>query len=169
MTRTRSFFLREAAECLGTLREDLVDGHPDLGRAYRAARLLRGSAQMARFGRLGARAERLEHSVRAAHRGEAEWSPEAAAEARQIVEELEAAVAGIRAGRIQQDPRTELDMDGQQEQGGIMDVAELEYRGERALERALELRSELERALEEGRSSQGILDELFDLVRLGMT
>lgn len=47
-------------------------------------------------------------------------------------------------------------------------IEDLEYRGEAALARALELRSMLEETLLEDAPLSPILDELFDLIRLGM-
>lgn len=48
----------------------------------------------------------------------------------------------------------------------VVDVTTLEYGGKAALERARTLREPLERAIAEGRPGP-ILDELFDLIRLG--
>lgn len=58
--------------------------------------------------------------------------------------------------------------DGSMEAGAerIVPIDALEYRGEAALGRALSLREPLEQAVAEGRP-EPILDELFDLIRLG--
>jgi chemotaxis protein histidine kinase CheA len=48
------------------------------------------------------------------------------------------------------------------------DIGELVYRGPAALRRALELRPRLEQALREEPGARELLDELFDLIRLGL-
>ncbi len=53
-------------------------------------------------------------------------------------------------------------------EAGEVDIGTLEYAPHPALERALELRTALEDALVTGAPVGPILDELFDLIRLGM-
>jgi hypothetical protein len=50
----------------------------------------------------------------------------------------------------------------------LTDIGELVYRGPAALRRALELRPRLEQALREEPGARELLDELFDLIRLGL-
>lgn len=52
--------------------------------------------------------------------------------------------------------------------GPVVRVADLEYGGRAALERALELRPALENAIVSEAPAGPLLDELFDLIRLGM-
>lgn len=54
-----------------------------------------------------------------------------------------------------------------QPKGPLVPLEDLCYSGEAALRRALELRPALEKALAEGRPPQDLLDEIFDLIRLG--
>jgi chemotaxis protein histidine kinase CheA len=169
MSRVRSFFIREATDSLETLREELVRETPDLRRSHAAARLLRGSAQMARFGALARQAEVLEGALRSASRGAAEWTAEGAASARRQLGAIEGAVEAVRTGRTEADSRTEAAMDGQQGGGaGVVPIEEMEYGGRRALERALEMRGALEDAIVAEEPVGPLLEELFDLIRLGM-
>jgi hypothetical protein len=50
----------------------------------------------------------------------------------------------------------------------VVEIRELEYRGPAALERAAELREAVEDAIVGEEPAGPILDELFDLIRLGM-
>lgn len=187
MSRVRSFFLEEAEACLDTLRAAL-DGVPDLAKAYRAVRLFRGSAALARFGELSGQALELEEKLRpyrgrseaGAGRGASEaGEPPAEGVAQQVrsaLNQLERGMAAVRSGDMEADPRMEEPM---QEQGAEMGVEgsdvvameTLEYRGEPALERALSLRGALEEAVDSGSDDSGqrtaLLDEVFDLIRLG--
>lgn len=179
MSRLRSFFVREATECLDAISAAVRQEPVETESLYRAARRLRGSAQMARFGGVADRAGRLERRAKSelepSHsESEAETESEAtlAVEAHGAVEDLERDVEAIRVGDIEQDPKEEAAMESQGMDESASDVPiasldTLEYRGERALERALDLREALEDAIVSDQPAGPILDELFDLIRLG--
>ena len=59
-------------------------------------------------------------------------------------------------------------MEGEARGDGVPGMEELEYRGPAALERALELRAAIEDAVVSQAPVGPLLDELFDLIRLGM-
>lgn len=167
MTRVRSFFLREAGECLAVVRQEVGREAMDVPVMYRAVRRFRGSAQMARFGDLAETAGTLEKRLRPGHG----TSPrdELRAEADRVLELLESGITAVREGRLEEDPRMEAGME-QQGAGDTLEVVPietLEYRGRRALEQALSLREALEDTLVSGAPAGPILDELFDLIRLG--
>lgn len=170
MSRVRSFFLREATECLEAIRAELAREAPDPARTHAAARLLRGSAQMARYGALARQAGALESKLKPVVRGEHPWSAESVAVARGQLAVLERAVEGVRSGRTEPDPRMEEgSMEEQHVEGDrVVPVEDLEYRGEAALARALELRPALEDAIVADEPVGPILEELFDLIGLGM-
>lgn len=180
MSRVRSFFLDEAGRWLAELRQHVGSSPLDIDAVYRAIRRVRGNAQMARFGGLATTARGLEARLRpylrrGAEADEAMLRPEI----RAVLESLEQGVEAVRDGRLVEDPKVEAEMDEQgmseQGMGGEMDSAEggvvpvdtLEYRGAGALDRALSLRGALENAIVEDRQTGPILDELFDLIRLG--
>ena len=137
MNRVRAFFVEEATECLGALRSALTSEVPDRDALYAAARRLRGSAQVARFGGVAEEAEALERTLRDAASGP-----------------LDGAVTGPESA-------------GDEVVTGVVPIDTLEYRGAAALEQAGSLRKPLEDAIIEGDPPGGILDELFDLIRLG--
>jgi HPt (histidine-containing phosphotransfer) domain-containing protein len=170
MSRMRAYFVQEALDCLETARSALV-GDPDLDAVYGAVRRLRGSAQMARFGELAETALALERRLRPAP-----GRPEAATLERVVRDTLEVLAIGVEAvrnGELEEDTEPEDTMDeqavgGTEVAGGeVVALETLEYRGERALERAVELRGALENAIVSDEPSGPILDELFDLIRLG--
>lgn len=170
MSRVRRFFVREAEECLAALRQQLARERPDAGAAHAAARRLRGSAQMARFGAIAETAGALERRLRPGPDRGAGEAP--FAEMGAVLESLEKEVQAVRDGRRDEDPRMEAGMDERDavETGGgedIMPIEALEYRGEAALERALALREALENAIVAEEPAGPVLDELFDLIRLG--
>lgn len=174
MSTVRSFFLEEAGECLGELISYSAPGRLDPRRAHAAARRLRGSAQLARYRVIAEQAWRLESRLKPLARRPAEGPTESAPsalvdEVAALVASLERSVDGVRQGRIEREPRVEKEMDEAHEPA-VVDVAieELEYRGEAALARALELRSVLEESMIEDEPAGPILDELFDLIRMGM-
>ena len=168
MNRVRSFFLTEAEECLRILAKELDAPTPDVRRAHGAARLLRGSAQMARYGAVADRAAGLERGLKPVARGHAPWTAELAGAARRDVAALASMVGAVRSGGLEADSTTELAMSAEQSSGDVVPIEELEYAGERALERALELRGPLEDAIVAEQPVGPLLEELFGLVRLGM-
>ena len=61
-----------------------------------------------------------------------------------------------------------MQQETQAQNGPVVRIEEIEYDGRAALERALELRPALEDAIVSESPAGPILDELFDLIRLGM-
>lgn len=57
---------------------------------------------------------------------------------------------------------------GQQDDGDVVPIEDLLYRGEAALRRALELRPALDRLVGADAAARETVDELFDLIRLGL-
>lgn len=170
MNRVRTFFVEEATECLAEIEEELADPSPDTEALYGAVRRLRGSAQVARFGSLAEDAGPIEEVLRRVAHGEMAWDDHLATRVEEEAASLAKAVEAVREGTIEQDEK-EPPMDEQEpETGGIDEVVPaeaLEYRGSGALDRAESLRSALEEALVGGTPPGPILDELFDLIRLG--
>lgn len=179
MSRVRSFFLSEAERWMAELRAHAGESPLDIDGSYRAIRRFRGNAQMARFGGLATTARRLEARLRP-YMGSGQVPNEATLrdEIRAVLQSLEQGVDAVRNGRLEADPKVEAGMNeqGRNEQGmenrgtkgrGVVSADSLEYRGAGALERALSLREALENAIVEERQTGPILDELFDLIRLG--
>lgn len=167
MNRTRAFFLEEATECLAAARAELDRAAPDPAAVHRAVRRLRGTAQVARFTGIATRAASLEGRVRDAP-GAAGWSPDARRAAAEALRWLESAVAGVRSGEVEPEIQGDEQMDGEARVEGDVGIEDLEYRGRAALERAMQLREVIEEATMTGASVTPLLDELFDLIRLGM-
>lgn len=171
MNRVRAFFVEEATECLGAIRAELAASSPHPGVVHAAVRRLRGSAQMARFGRLADAAWSLERELKLVARGEAAWDDPLRRRVGRELESLARGLEGVRAGRMEQDEK-EPPMDEQRSSEStvtdeVVPVETLEYRGVAALERARTLREPLEAAIGSGEPADAILDELFDLIRLG--
>lgn len=175
MSRVRSFFVREAGECLAAMETEVEGESVDLSAVYGAVRRLRGSAQMARFDGVARRAGALERRLRpySGGGGSTGGSDEGVRrEVREALSSLRADVEAVREGRLEADPRMEAEMEAREEQDGgdgveVVPIDTVEYRGEAALERALELREALEEAIVSGEPPGPLLDELFDLIRLG--
>lgn len=66
------------------------------------------------------------------------------------------------------EPEERMEQGTQDGNAPVVRIDDLEYGGEAALERALELRPALEDAIVSESPAGPILDELFDLIRLGM-
>lgn len=168
MERSRAFFLEEARECLIRLGRDLP---PNAGRAeiearYRAARLIRGGAHLGRYGVAMKVAAELEQYFGNALDRDAPSAP-ATERVEELVGALERAIAAIERGEVE--PDMELDMENETgTEQRFVALDELEYIGAAALERAAELRTPLEDAIVSEEPAGPILDELFDLIRLGM-
>lgn len=194
MSRVRSFFLREAGECLSQMGAEAEGDVMDVLAVYGAVRRLRGSAQMARFEGIARTAGALERRLRpyaVGDRGgtggvdlEREDAPSVGmalrGEVREVLPSLHADVEAVREGRLEAEPRMEAEVEARENQDGperdgqdvpdgveLVSIESLEYRGEAALERALELRPAIEAAADSRASAGPILDELFDLIRLG--
>lgn len=123
---------------------------------------------MARFGSLAERAAALEGTLRAVARGDTPWTAEAGRSARRDVAALAGMVAAVRSGGLEADSTKEAAMGGERADTDVVPIEELEYEGQRALERALELRGALEDAIVAEEPVGPLLEELFGLVRLGM-
>lgn len=167
MSRVRAFFLEEASECLGAARREMQCERPERAAVYRAVRRLRGNAQLARLDAVAAPAARLEARVRP-REDDRGWPAQLAEEAESALGRLEATIEAVRAGVITGDTEAGQTMDGEARVEGELGMEELEYRGRAALERALELRRDIEDAIVSETPVGPILEELFDLVRLGM-
>jgi chemotaxis protein histidine kinase CheA len=168
MSRVTAFFLEEADACLAALGRDAVAAG-NVAKLHAAARRLRGNAQLARYGAVTELALRLERRLKSVARGQAGWTPAVAAAVVAEVAALEEAIGAVREGRIQREPTRGEGMDQPVDQAGAeVAMEELEYRGEAALVRATQLRGPLEDAIAADEGTGPILDELFDLIRLGM-
>lgn len=167
MKRERAFFLEEATGCLQSARTELARELPDRMTLYRAVRRLRGSAQLARLGGVAREAAALEALLRQ-EPGNEGWTRALGAAAKPGLGRLEAAIDAVRSGAIETADEMETVMEGEARVEGTVGMDELEYRGNAALERALELRRALEEAIVTEAPAGPVLDELFDLIRLGM-
>jgi HPt (histidine-containing phosphotransfer) domain-containing protein len=167
VSRIRAFFLEEAAECLRVARSELDREGAERGAVHRAVRRLRGSAELARFTGIATRARALEARLRDAPGG-ASWPPDLRAAAAEGIDWLEGALEDVRSGAMEPENQREKPMEGEVRAGDVVGIEELEYRGNAALERAIELRAFLEDAIESGGTVTPLMDELFDLIRLGM-
>ena len=167
MSRLRDFFVEEAEECLRAARTELAREAPDRGVVYRAVRRLRGSAQLAGYGPIARDAAALESRLRPGT-GKADRESGAGTAAAAALESLAAALARVRSGAMNPGEEAENPMEGEARGDGVPGMEELEYRGPAALERALELRAAIEDAVVSQAPVGPLLDELFDLIRLGM-
>lgn len=170
MSRVRTFFVEEATECLHEIETELADPSPSTEALYAAVRRLRGSAQMARFGSVAEDVRPLEEALRRVTHGEMAWDDHLASRVEEEAESLARAVDAVREGSIEPDEKEPPMEEQQPERGGVEEVVpaeELEYRGRAALDRAQSLRLPLEEAIVSGDPPGPILDELFDLIRLG--
>ena len=167
MTRLRAFFLEEAMECLRLARDEVSREIPDRWVVYRSIRRLRGSAQLAGYGAVARRAAGLETRTRP-ESGGGDWSEELGEMAAAELAALEEAVERVRRGEVEPGDETERIMEGEANAGGVVGIEELEYRGAAALERAMELRPALEDTIIAEAPVGPLLDELFDLIRMGM-
>jgi chemotaxis protein histidine kinase CheA len=168
MNRVTAHFVEEATECLDALEAELGGPEPDPGVVYRTVRQLRGSAQVARFGALVEEARPLEETLKTVARGERSWGEALAARVREDMQSLARGVDAVREGRMEQDDREPpMEEQGRNESGEVVPIETLEYSGPEALARARTLREPLEDAIVAGDPPGAILDELFDLIRLG--
>lgn len=172
MNRVQAFFLEEAADCLVLLARPRPLEADDVGPLHAAARRLRGNAQLAQYGAVSRVALRLERRLKPVARGAADWTPATARAVAEDIEALTAAVEAVREGRVEREPpvsREEDTMENHEVEGAEeVAIEELEYRGRPALARALEIRTGLEDAIAADEPVGPILDELFDLIRMGM-
>jgi HPt (histidine-containing phosphotransfer) domain-containing protein len=169
MSRVRDFFLEEAEDCLEALRDERLIEERSAGPLHTAARRLRGNAQVARYGPVAALAQPLELRLKRLERGDESWGPASTRGVREGVAAVADAVQAVREGRIERESMKGIPME-QPEAGQEPEVPidELEYTGEAALRRAADLRGPLEDAIVDDQGVGAILDELFDLIGLGM-
>jgi chemotaxis protein histidine kinase CheA len=169
MSRSQALFLEEAARCLAELGATPGTDPEEGRRLHAAARRLRGSAQMARYGSVAEVAIRMERRLKRLADTGVPWSDTEAEAFRRDVAAANAAIQDVQGGTIQQDARTTMSTDSQ---GGDdkaeIAIEELEYAPAAALQRALELRAPLEDGIVAEDTVGPILDEIFDLIRLGM-
>jgi chemotaxis protein histidine kinase CheA len=92
-------------------------------------------------------------------------STHAAAETPEIDD---AAAAEAAANGVEAEPAIAGDPAGTSAGADTLDIQNLVYAGESALRRALGLRARLERAVEHDPDALAIVDEVFDLIRLGL-
>lgn len=171
MSRVRAFFVEEAAECMTILRGELRAPSPDPVALHAAVRRLRGSAQVARFGDLAREASVLESLLKPVAKGGAVWEETLGRRLKEGLESLARGIDAVREGRTEQDAREgsvdEARASEAPSDGDVVSMESLEYGGSEALNRAQALRGPLEDAIIEGEPAGAILDELFDLIRLG--
>ena len=167
MSRVRAFFVEEATGCLQKARGELARERPDRMALYRAVRRLRGSAQLARLDGVAREAAALEALLRPGPGNEG-WTTALRPATEPGLGRLEAAVDAVRTGSMETVDEMETVMEGEARAEGAVGMDELEYRGTAALERALELRTAVEEAIVKETPTKAVLDELFDLIRLGM-
>lgn len=166
MNATRAFFMEEATECLEAARSALERDDPDPAALHRAIRRLRGAAQVSRMTGIASTATSLEERLRSATASAGGLSADLGAAAARSLGRLESALERVRSGETEPENRGDGQMDGEVE-GGV-DIEELEYRGQAALERAMQLRPAIEGATSTDAALAPLLAELFDLIRLGM-
>ncbi|HYE91695.1 MAG TPA: Hpt domain-containing protein [Terriglobales bacterium] len=90
MPSLREYFLTESADYLAQLERAAAPDAPDAGELLRAARALRGAAQMAREDRVRRVASALEVAAREAARGARPWDDDTRRRARDTVADLRA-------------------------------------------------------------------------------
>lgn len=168
MSRVRTFFLEEAAECLAILTSS-PPAESRAGALHAAARRLRGNAQLARYRPVAEVALRLEHRLKRLRLGREEWTDETAQVVNRDVAAVARTVDAVRDGRIERECKPEVRMEEQQVTADVeVAIEELEYTGPAALARAVELRAPLEDAIAADEAVGPLMDELFDLIRMGM-
>ncbi|MEJ2216431.1 MAG: hypothetical protein P8099_07425 [Gemmatimonadota bacterium] len=160
MSHLFAFFREEAAEQLSGMRASLLDG--DAEELYRQARVLRGSAQLARQEVVRQLAARIEATAQRLAHGELHWDAGVRAELSDATAELERRVGNARE---QQDTMQSEDDVAEQE---VVPITKLSYAGDRALDRAVELRARLEQHVADPDGVE-LLAELYDLIELGRT
>ncbi|HKJ91667.1 MAG TPA: Hpt domain-containing protein [Longimicrobiales bacterium] len=168
MSRVLSFFREEAADQLAGMRASLRSG--DAAELYRYARVLRGSAQMARQESVRELAMAVEATARRLARDELDWSDTVRRELAGAADELERRVAHAQEQAPEQAPEQQANQWTESEEvvedQGIVPIRELQYAGDRALARARELRGSLEEYIEDPDGLE-LLAELYDLIELG--
>lgn len=160
MSHLFAFFREEAAEQLAGMRASLLDG--DAEELYRQARVLRGSARLARQEIVGQLAGRIEAMARRLAHGEVHWDASVRTELNDATAELERRIGDAR------EPQGTTQSEDDVAEQGVVPITELVYVGDRALHRAAELRGQLERRVGDPEGLK-LLAELYDLIELGRT
>lgn len=193
--RLNEYFTQEAGEYLDQLAALLSDpGIPEPQQLLRLAHGVRGSAQMAGAETIAGVAERLEDAARSVVSNNVIWSEEVRRLAADTVRDLQILIRALNRWGPSEEARVRTAIDRWHElepedavpieslfydddgphvlsagdgEDAVVPVESLLLRGDEALREALRLRPELERALA-GSEARELLEELFDLVRLGM-
>lgn len=174
--RLNDFLATEAGDYLDRLSRLLAGtASPRPDELLRLARGIRGSARMAGAGPVADAAERLEREIAGMRDTGAALTAEARGGALRAVAELERLLyPGDEDGVV---PISSLFFDDEgphvlgDEAAAIVPIEELQYAGDAALVRALDLRPVLDSSLAgaSGADSRALLDEIFDLIALGRT
>jgi chemotaxis protein histidine kinase CheA len=169
VTRVRAFFLEEATACLATLTDASASDAAGVRALHDAARRLRGNAQVARYREVTDVVRPLEQRLKRVLMGLERWTPEAAEWVAVEAAAVARVIDEVREGRIERETRMEDAMEDSHDTAEAETaIEELEYRGQAALERAAQLHEPLVDAIVSDEAAGPLLDELFDLIRLGM-
>jgi hypothetical protein len=181
MTTLRQYFAVEAVRCVREMDAVLRRGDDDMAlQLHEAARGLRGVAQMAREEVVQRAAASFEAAMLDIT-GDGMPGDDVVREARATVDDLARLVGGVerpeqlasgivaRWSRAAAGPSVAPPGAGAEGTGAdVVDVRDLCFSGERALRAALELRAVLELAVEHQPDARDAVDEVFDLIRLGL-
>lgn len=190
--RLNEYFTQEAGEYLDQLARLLrEEGAPDPQALLRLARGVRGSAQMAGAETIAAVAERLEDAARSVASNVVVWSEEVRGLAADTVRDIQILIRALNRWGPDEEARVRSAMDRWHElepeevvaveslfyddagphvlsEPEVVPIESLLLRGPAALREALRLRPALEQlAVGAGSEARELVDELFDLVRLG--
>lgn len=195
--RLSEYLMHESGDYLAQLETLLAQpGVPDAGELLRLARGVRGSAQMAGAETIASVAERLEDAARSVVSRHVVWSEEVRQIAAQTVRDLQILGRALNRWGPSEEARVRTAIerwdDLENEGGAAVPIASLFHdddgphvlsasppeegfvpvetlllRGDAALREALALRAGVEGALHRPDELRPLLQELFDLIRLG--
>jgi HPt (histidine-containing phosphotransfer) domain-containing protein len=180
--RLNEFLASEAGDYLDRLSRLLAGtASPERDELLRLARGIRGSARMAGAGPVADAAERLEREIAGMPATGAAVTAEARGGALRAIADLERLLypreddivpisslfCDDEGPHVIGEPAPAADDDA----GAVVPVEELQFSGDAALTRALELRPALDSALAgaSGPDPGALIDEIFDLIALGRT